>query len=64
MPPGTLQMTHFVMILRSIKETIKEFYQRYCERLEEHPNNLAPNLMKARGIVKKLKRKRSTNLLN
>jgi len=42
----------------SIKETIRKFYQRYRERLEEHPTNL----MKKRGIVRRLKKKRSTDL--
>jgi len=47
-----------------IKETIKEFCQRYHDRLEKHPNNLIANLMKARKIVKRLKKKKPTDLLN
>jgi len=47
-----------------IKGIIKEFYQRYCERLMEHLKNLCANLMKAREIMGRLKRKSSTNLLN
>jgi len=37
----------------TIKETIKEFCQRYRDRLEVRPNNLAADLMKAGGIVKR-----------
>jgi len=36
-----------------IKETIKEFCQRYRDKLEVYPNNLAANFMKAGGIVRK-----------
>jgi hypothetical protein len=47
-----------------MKEIIKEFCQRYCDRLEEHPNNIAVNTMKAREIMKRFKRRRPTDLLN
>jgi phage host-nuclease inhibitor protein Gam len=46
----------------TIKEAIKEFCHRYRDRLKEHPNNLAVNLMKGKGIVRRFKRKRPTNL--
>jgi len=48
----------------TIKKTIKEFSQRYCEKLEEHPDDFAANFIKAKAIVRRLKRKRSTDLLN
>jgi len=55
----------FHLKISTIKETIKEFYQRYYDReSKEHPNNLTANIMKARGIVRRLERKRSTDLLN
>jgi len=54
-------MTHSIIILKIIKETIKKFCQGYCDRLEKHPNNFVANFMKARGIVRRLKRKRSTD---
>jgi len=39
--------------------------QRYHDRLEEHlSNNFTANFMKTRGIVRRFKRKRSTDLLN
>jgi len=60
MLPNTSQMTHRDLKVPSIKESIEEFCQRYRDRLEEHSNNLA---VKA-GIVRKLKRKKPTDLLN
>jgi len=44
-----------ILILRlsTIKEIIKEFCQRYRDRLEVHPNNFAANFMKAREIMKR-----------
>jgi len=41
---------HRDLEILAIEETIttKEFCQRYRDRLEEHPTNLAANLMKAR----------------
>jgi len=58
---GTL---HCNLKIPTIKEIIKEFCQKYCGRLEEHLNNFAANLMKARRIVRKLKRKEPTDLPN
>jgi hypothetical protein len=46
-----------------IKETMKEFRQRCRIGLEERPNNLAANLEKTRGIVRRLESKRPTDLL-
>jgi len=67
LPPDTSQMTRSIMISRyqTLKKGyIKEFCQRYRDRLEAHPNKLAANLMKAGGIVRRLERKRSINLAN
>jgi len=59
--PSISQMSHFIMISdtnhQRNSETIKEFCQRYYDRLEEHPNNLTANLMKTREIVRKLERR-------
>jgi len=46
------------------QETIKEFCQRYRDRLNVHLNNLAANLMKAEEIARRLKEKKSINLLS
>jgi len=54
----TNDMLHRDLKIATIKETIKEFCQRYCDTVKEHPNNL----MKAREIVRRLERKRSTDL--
>jgi len=54
---------HSYFKIPTIKETIKEFYQRYCDKLEKHSNNLAANLIKVREIVRRLKKKRPTDLL-
>jgi len=43
---------------KSSKNSVKDIMT------EEHPNNLTANLMKTRGIVRRLKRKRLTDLLN
>jgi len=37
-----------ILEISIIKETIKELYQKYRDRLEEHRNDLAANLMKTR----------------
>jgi len=50
-------MLHCDLKIPTIKETIKEFYQRYRDRLEQHPNNLDSNLMKERRIVEKAQEK-------
>jgi len=64
--PGSSQMyntLHRDLKIPIIKEIIKEFCQRYRDRLEVHRNNLAAkNLMKAGGIIRRLKRKRCTDL--
>jgi len=39
--------------ISTIKETIFEFCQKYRDKLEEHPNNVATNLMKTREIVRR-----------
>jgi len=64
MLPGINDTLHRDLKTPTIEETIKEFRQRYHDRLEEHPNKLAAKLMKARGIMRRLKRKRPIDLLN
>jgi len=65
MLPGRLQMTHFIVILEyQPSKKLKEFKVSKVLRLEDHPNNPAANFMKARGIARRLERKRPIDLLN
>jgi hypothetical protein len=68
MPSSTTQISRSIggwyLKIPTIKETIKEFCQKYYNILEEHPNKLAADLIKARGIRRRLKRKKSADLLN
>jgi hypothetical protein len=43
MPNDILNRDHKIPTVKNL-ETIKKFYQKYCDRLEKHPNNLAANL--------------------
>jgi len=39
MLPGTSQMTYHDLKILTIQETVKEYCQRYHDRLEKHLNN-------------------------
>jgi len=44
------------------RDEIKKFSQRYADRLEEHPNTLAIDLMSETEILRRLKRKQPQDL--
>jgi len=45
-----------------VEDEIKKFSQRYADRLEEHPNTLAIDLMSEAEILRRLRRKQSQDL--
>lgn len=59
MLPSTLQTKYFIMKSLNvllIKDEIRRHSQRYRNRLEDHPNALAANLMREVKTIRRLKR--------
>jgi len=50
-------MTLYIMISTCHTLEIKRLSQRYADRMEEHSNILATNLLKEIKIIRRLKRK-------
>jgi len=63
LPVGTND-TLVILKYQLLKKLSRIFRQRYHDKLEEHSDNLAVKLVKARGIVRRLERKRPTDPLN
>jgi len=45
-----------------VRDEIKRLSQKYADRMEEHPNIFATNLMKEVKTIRRLKRKLSQDL--